>query len=95
MFKFFSLIQFVLLIAVVPKVQAQSNQISKLHIIIIGAHPDDPDKVGGTAYKWARMGCDVLWFHLQTGMRVIRLSNPGNLQKSGGKKPGRPVKLLE
>jgi LmbE family N-acetylglucosaminyl deacetylase len=39
----------------------------KLHIIIIGAHPDDPEKAGGTAYKWARMGHDVLMVSLTNG----------------------------
>jgi len=38
-----------------PAVQAQPVQNEKLHIIVIGAHPDDPDKVGGTAYKWAQL----------------------------------------
>jgi N-acetylglucosamine malate deacetylase 1 len=39
----------------------------KLHIIIIGAHPDDPDEVGGTAYKWAQAGHDVLMVSLTNG----------------------------
>lgn len=43
----------------------QSSQ--KLHIIVIGAHPDDPDKVGGTCYKWAQMGHDVLMVSLTNG----------------------------
>jgi hypothetical protein len=38
-----------------PAFAQQPDQVRKLHIIIIGAHPDDPDKVGGTAYKWAQM----------------------------------------
>ena len=46
---------------------AQDNQKQKLNIIIIGAHPDDPDKVGGTAYKWAQMGHDVLMVSLTNG----------------------------
>ena len=47
--------------------KAQNIQDNKLHIIIIGAHPDDPDKVGGTAYKWAQMGNDVLMVSLTNG----------------------------
>jgi LmbE family N-acetylglucosaminyl deacetylase len=39
----------------------------KLHIIIIGAHPDDPDEAGGTAYKWAQAGNDVLMVSLTNG----------------------------
>jgi N-acetylglucosamine malate deacetylase 1 len=43
------------------------NENEKLHIIIIGAHPDDPDEVGGTAYKWAKAGHDVLMVSLTNG----------------------------
>jgi len=50
-----------------PVTAQQVAQNSKLHIIIIGAHPDDPDKVGGTAYKWAQMGHDVLMVSLTNG----------------------------
>ena len=45
----------------------QVKQTDKLHIIIIGAHPDDPDEVGGTAYKWAQAGHDVLMVSLTNG----------------------------
>jgi len=45
----------------------QVKQNYKLHIIIIGAHPDDPDEVGGTAYKWAKAGHDVLMVSLTNG----------------------------
>ncbi len=45
----------------------QAGQNNKLHIIIIGAHPDDPDEVGGTAYKWAKAGHDVLMVSLTNG----------------------------
>ena len=45
----------------------QAKQDYKLHIIIIGAHPDDPDEIGGTAYKWAQMGHDVLMVSLTNG----------------------------
>lgn len=42
-------------------------QDQKLNIIIIGAHPDDPDKVGGSAYKWAQGGHNVLMVSLTSG----------------------------
>jgi N-acetylglucosamine malate deacetylase 1 len=45
----------------------QAKTDNKLHIIIIGAHPDDPDEVGGTAYKWAKAGHDVLMVSLTNG----------------------------
>ncbi len=46
---------------------AQNKQEQKLHVIIIGAHPDDPDKVAGTAYKWALSGADVLMVAVTNG----------------------------
>jgi hypothetical protein len=49
------IIQIVLLFALIPKMQAQEKQPQKLHIIIIGAHPDDADGSGGVAYKWGQM----------------------------------------
>ena len=61
------MIQIVLLLGVMPKILAQEKQEQKLHIIIIGAHPDDADGVGGTAYKWAGMGHDVLLVSLTNG----------------------------
>jgi len=47
--------------------QAQTGQDYKLHIIIIGAHPDDPDEMGGSAYKWVQLGHDVLMVSLTNG----------------------------
>src|SRR5512133_4221360 len=61
------MIQVALFLAVVPKTQAQVKQDQKLHIIIIGAHPDDADESGGTAYKWAQLGYDVLMVSLTNG----------------------------
>lgn len=55
-----------LCIAVNPS-QAQTKPTEKLHVIIIGAHPDDPDEIGGTAYKWAQLGYDVLMVSLTNG----------------------------
>jgi LmbE family N-acetylglucosaminyl deacetylase len=60
---------FIFLPALQPVTSALSqNEVpGKLNIIIIGAHPDDPDKAGGTAYKWARMGHNVLMVSLTNG----------------------------
>ncbi len=55
-----------LVIGIMP-VQAQSQQEKKLHIIIIGAHPDDPDEMGGSAYKWTQLGHDVLMVSVTNG----------------------------
>lgn len=55
-----------LIVAAAPS-QAQTKPSEKLRIIIIGAHPDDPDEVGGTAYKWAQLGYDVMMVSLTNG----------------------------
>jgi N-acetylglucosamine malate deacetylase 1 len=47
--------------------QGQADPGKKLNIIIIGAHPDDPDKVGGCAYKWAQAGHNVMMVSLTNG----------------------------
>lgn len=61
--------------------QQQPDQTKKLHIIIIGAHPDDPDKVGGTAYKWAQLGHDVLMVSLTNGDAGHQTIKPKELAK--------------
>ena len=50
-----------------PGVYGQEKKPQKLHVIIIGAHPDDPDESAGTAYKWAQLGYDVLMVSLTNG----------------------------
>lgn len=66
--KLFILLQVVFLAVMYQNALAQLNsKDGKLRIIIIGAHPDDPDKVGGTAYKWAQLGHDVLMVSLTNG----------------------------
>ncbi len=55
------------MVAFLPVLNAQNDPARKLNIIIIGAHPDDPDKAGGTAYKWAQMGHNVLMVSLTNG----------------------------
>jgi len=62
-----SLIAIILLPVFPTVVRAQAEPGKKLHIIIIGAHPDDPDKVGGCAYKWAQAGHDVLMVSVTNG----------------------------
>lgn len=48
--------------------QSANSQKEKLNVVIIGAHPDDPDiKVGGTAYKWVQSGFNVLMVSLTNG----------------------------
>jgi LmbE family N-acetylglucosaminyl deacetylase len=56
-----------LLLMFSPSLSSQQSMDHKLHIIIIGAHPDDSDEIGGTAYKWAQLGYDVLMVSLTNG----------------------------
>lgn len=65
-FKLIALISIIAWIAA-PASGQQVKKDDKLHIIIIGAHPDDPDEVGGTAYKWAQAGHKVLMVSLTNG----------------------------
>jgi LmbE family N-acetylglucosaminyl deacetylase len=62
-----SFIQIAIILILVPCAYAQEKQPQKLHVIIIGAHPDDPDESAGTAYKWAQLGYDVLMVSLTNG----------------------------
>ena len=85
------MIQIVLLLGVMPKIQAQEKQEQKLHIIIIGAHPDDADGVGGTAYKWARMGHDVLMVSLtngDAGHQSIKAQELAKIRREEARKAG-------
>ena len=64
-------ISFLIAILLVPfffsQLHAQAEPGKKLNIIIIGAHPDDPDKVGGCAYKWTLAGHNVMMVSVTNG----------------------------
>ncbi len=75
------LIQIIFLTAFIPVSRAQGTQEKKLHIVIFGAHPDDPDKAGGTAYKWAQLGCDVLMVAVTNGDAGHQSIKAGKLAK--------------
>jgi len=73
---------------------AQINPDEKLHIIVIGAHPDDPDKVGGTAYKWAQMGHEVLLVSLtngDAGHQSIKPARLARIRREEAKKAGEAI----
>ena len=89
-----SLILTFFLISFFPLVRAQEKQAQKLHIIIIGAHPDDPDKVGGTAYKWAQMGYDVLMVSLtngDAGHQTIKAKELAKIRREEARKAGEVI----
>lgn len=62
-----SLITIVLLALLPIATYAQADPGKKLNVIIIGAHPDDPDKMGGSAYKWTQAGHNVLMVSVTNG----------------------------
>lgn len=89
-----SFVQIALLLLVMPLVNAQENQPHKLHIIIIGAHPDDADGAGGVAYKWARMGNDVLLVSLtngDAGHQSIKAPELAKIRREEAKKAGEVI----
>lgn len=70
----------ILLVLFSPILKSQESK-EKLHIIIIGAHPDDPDKIGGCAYKWAQLGHDVMMVSLTNGDAGHQSLQPAELAK--------------
>ncbi len=75
-------LQVILLLIIPLSIKGQqADSKRKLHIIVIGAHPDDPDKVGGTAYKWARLGHDVMMVSLTNGDAGHQSLKPAKLAK--------------
>jgi len=89
-----SLILTFFLISFFPLVRAQEKQAQKLNIIIIGAHPDDPDKVAGTAYKWAQLGYDVLMVSLtngDAGHQTIKAKELAKIRREEARKAGEVI----
>jgi len=89
-----SLLQIALFMAFLPVLQGQDKQDQKLRIIIIGAHPDDPDKDAGTAYKWAQMGYDVLMVSLtngDAGHQTIKAKELAKIRREEARKAGEVI----
>jgi len=89
-----SLIQVFILMLFTSPVNAQNNQDDMLHIIIIGAHPDDPEKAGGTAYKWAQLGHDVLMVSLtngDAGHQSIKARELAKIRREEARKAGEAI----
>ncbi len=73
---------------------AQQSSEHKLRIIIIGAHPDDPDEVGGTAYKWAQLGYEVLMVSLtngDAGHQSIKAPELAKIRREEARKAGEVI----
>lgn len=93
--KLIILLNVALMIALPGTLKAQLNsKDGKLRIIVIGAHPDDPDKVAGTCYKWAQAGNDVLMVSLTNGDAGHQSMKPDELalrRRAEAKKAGEVI----
>ncbi|HUX96454.1 MAG TPA: PIG-L family deacetylase [Bacteroidales bacterium] len=73
---------------------AQTEQGKKLNIIIIGAHPDDPDKDGGCAYKWAQAGHNVMMVSVtngDAGHQSIKAAELARIRREEARKAGEVI----
>ena len=88
------LIHVVFMFVLLPFVNGQENKGQKLHIVIFGAHPDDPDKAGGTAYKWAEMGHDVLLVSVtngDAGHQTIKAKELAKIRREEARRAGEVI----
>ncbi len=88
------LITALLIPALTLRVHAQAEPGKKLNIIIIGAHPDDPDKVGGCAYKWAQLGHNVMMVSLtngDAGHQSIKAEELAKIRREEARKAGEVI----
>jgi LmbE family N-acetylglucosaminyl deacetylase len=90
----FPLFQILIFTLFFPVLHGQEKQDQKLRIIIIGAHPDDPDKAAGTAYKWAQLGYDVLMVSLtngDAGHQTIKAKELAKIRREEARKAGEVI----
>lgn len=89
-----SLIQLSFLLVLIPSGYGQAEQDKKLRIVIFGAHPDDPDKAGGTACKWAQLGYDVLMVSVtngDAGHQTIKARELAKIRREEARKAGEVI----
>ena len=73
---------------------SQTQAGRKMNVIIIGAHPDDPDKVGGCAYKWALAGFDVKMVSFTSGdagHQSIKAEELAKIRREEARKAGEVI----
>ena len=74
--------------------QANAQADRKLNVIIIGAHPDDADKVGGCAYKWVKAGYNVMMVSFtngDAGHQSIKAEELAVIRRQEAKKAGEVI----
>jgi LmbE family N-acetylglucosaminyl deacetylase len=87
-------IHIVFLFVLMPEGNGQEKNDQKLHIVIFGAHPDDPDKAGGTAFKWAEMGHDVLLVSVtngDAGHQTIKAKKLATIRREEARRAGEVI----
>jgi LmbE family N-acetylglucosaminyl deacetylase len=92
--KVFSLIAVLLLPLLLNTVQAQVEPGKKLNVLIIGAHPDDPDKIGGCAYKWTQAGHNVIMVSItngDAGHQSIKAAELAKIRREEARKAGEVI----
>ena len=75
-----------------PTARAQADR--KLNVLIIGAHPDDPDKVGGCAYKWTQAGYTVTMVSFtngDAGHQSIKAKELAKIRREEARKAGEVI----
>lgn len=66
--KKFGILYVLIVLSLCLNVSASNRQENSLNILVIGAHPDDPEfGVGGTAYKWIQKGHNVVFVSVTNG----------------------------
>ena len=88
------LITMVLLALLPMTAQAQADPGKKLNVLIIGAHPDDPDKMGGSAYKWTQAGHNVLMVSVtngDAGHQSIKAPELARMRREEARKAGEVI----
>ena len=80
--KIFNIIPLVFIFILFSNLSAQTKQDYSLNILIIGAHPDDADAVGGTAYKWIQQGHKVTLVSVTNGNAGHHILNPEELERT-------------
>ena len=83
-----------LMAAIVCPLSAQVQPGGKLNVLIIGAHPDDPDKIGGCAYKWTLAGHTVTMVSFtngDAGHQSIKADELAKLRREEARKAGEVI----
>jgi LmbE family N-acetylglucosaminyl deacetylase len=83
-----------LMTVIVFPLVAQVQPGGKLNVVIIGAHPDDPDKIGGCAYKWTQAGHTVTMISFtngDAGHQSIKADELAKIRREEARKAGEVI----